>query len=161
MIKKIAILILFPFFLGCNENVVKNHVVIKVNCPNDANTMVSVVVANLLTYKEHILAEVQLDSLGTGILKFELDKTVFGNLRVANEYYKIFLQPDDRLDFNISTGDISGVFFEGKGAIANNYLHQVKLIWDDFYRQNDGVYELTPDVFSWTLDELAAASRLR
>lgn len=115
--------LLFIFGVSCNSRESKTKVSIRIAAVDKANISV-----NIIQYKdlsEVILSEIILDSIGGGILDFELQNATIAYLQIDNQFAaELYLNSGYNLIF--SQGINATGKFEGNGAEVNNYLSEIR-----------------------------------
>lgn len=113
---------------------------------------------NLLGNDSELIATNNLDSTGTATLEFDLEKPIFGWLRVASDgSLRIYLSPGDHLKI-IEDQNVEGkkVKYEGIGGLENTYLRNFDDIRFKYEGLNGaGFKDLNPDQFKARFDSLS------
>ncbi|MCE6991932.1 TlpA disulfide reductase family protein [Dyadobacter sp. CY323] len=134
-------LFIFSALSACEKKDPK-HVKLTVQLNKAKNARIDIVSNNMLNGDSILLATSTLDSTGSGIIEFALEKPIFTTIQCADQYYQLYLTPGDELKVEpdtSKTGD--GVRYTGDGASVQKYLKATSNLQQK-YENVDGVWSI-------------------
>lgn len=109
--------------VGCDQKK-KNLVKISINYPKAAGDTVRIARDNMIDLTDIKLAEVILDSIGKGIVEFELERPIFIRANAQHLNVSLFGSPGDVIGIVPAPKEQnSPIAFEGDGAVINQHIY--------------------------------------